>query len=212
LGLPSRIIGDLVAKELNKGYNRGNIEQNLLFKETVMADEKEQIYGKVTEDMDPFKKIFVKIPGFGGYIERQKRRDSDKLLREYLFDRFRELEGRVSRLQRDFISQGELKYVDDLEATAIKLRTFADRVKTASRGYSGLFDAVNINEEELTQIYEYDASLLALVDEVDHAIDNVESSVGTDGLPAAIRHLETTAAECVQAFDDRENVILGLVG
>lgn len=177
-----------------------------------MADEKEQIYGKVTEDMDPFKKILNKVPGFSGYIERQKRRDSDKLIREYLFDQFRELEGRVSRLQRDFISQGEIKYVDDLEATAIKLRTFADRIKTASRGYSGLFDAVNVNEEELTQIYEYDASLLDLVDGLTHAIDNVESSVGTDGLPASIRHLETKAAESVQAFNDRENVILGIAG
>jgi len=177
-----------------------------------MADVKEQIYGKVTEDMDPFKKILNKVPGFGGYIERQKRRDSDKLIREYLFDKFRELEGRVSRMQRDFISQGEIKYVDDLEATAIKLRTFADRIKTAARGYSGLFDAVNVNEAELTKIYEYDASMLDLVDVVDHAIDNVESSVGTDGLPAAIRNLETKAGECVQSFDDRENVILGLEG
>jgi len=177
-----------------------------------MADEKEQIYGKVTEDMDPFKKILIKVPGFGGYIERQKRRDSDKLIREYLFDQFRALESRVSRMQRDFISQGEIKYVDDLEATAIKLRTFADRIKTAARGYSGLFDAVNVNEAELTQIYEYDASLLDLVDEVEHAIDNVESSVGTDGLPASIRHLETKAGDCVQAFNDRENVILGLAG
>ena len=177
-----------------------------------MADEKEQIYGKVTEDMDPFKKILNKVPGFGGYIERQKRRDSDKLIREYLFDQFRKLEGRVSRMQRDFISQGEIKYVDDLEATAIKLRTFADRIKTAARGYSGLFDAVNVNEAELTQIYEYDSSMLDLVDEVDRAIDNVESSVGTDGLPAAIRHLETKAGDCIQAFNDRENVILGLAG
>jgi hypothetical protein len=177
-----------------------------------MADEKEQIYSKVTEDMDPFKKILNKVPGFGGYIERQKRRDSDKLIREYLFDQFRKLEGRVSRMQRDFISQGEIKYVDDLEATAIKLRTFADRIKTAARGYSGLFDAVNVNEAELTQIYEYDSSMLDLVDEVDRAIDNVESSVGTDGLPAAIRHLETKAGDCIQAFNDRENVILGLAG
>ena len=177
-----------------------------------MADEKEQIYSKVTEDMDPFKKILNKVPGFGGYIERQKRRDSDKLIREYLFDQFRKLEGRVSRMQRDFISQGEIKYVDDLEATAIKLRTFADRIKTAARGYSGLFDAVNVNEAELTQIYEYDSSMLDLVDEVDRAIHNVESSVGTDGLPAAIRHLETKAGDCIQAFNDRENVILGLAG
>ena len=177
-----------------------------------MADEKEQIYSKVTEDMDPFKKILNKVPGFGGYIERQKRRDSDKLIREYLFDQFRKLEGRVSRMQRDFISLGEIKYVEDLEATAIKLRTFADRIKTAARGYSGLFDAVNVNEAELTQIYEYDSSMLDLVDEVDRAIDNVESSVGTDGLPAAIRHLETKAGDCIQAFNDSENVILGLAG
>ena len=177
-----------------------------------MADEKEQIYGKVTEDMDPFKKILNKVPGFAGYIERQKRRDSDKMLREYLFDQFRELESRVSRLQRDFISQGEIQYVDDLEATAIKLRTFADRIKTAARGYSGLFDAVNVNEAELTQIYEYDAAMLNLVDEVSRAIDNVESSIGTDGLPAALRHLETEAEDCVQAFNNRENVILGLAG
>jgi hypothetical protein len=177
-----------------------------------MADEKEQIYGKVTEDIDPFKKILNKVPGFAGYIERQKRRDSDKMLREYLFDQFRELESRVSRLQRDFISQGEIQYVDDLEATAIKLRTFADRIKTAARGYSGLFDAVNVNEAELTQIYEYDAAMLNLVDEVSRAIDNVESSIGTDGLPAALRHLETEAEECVQAFNNRENVILGIAG
>ncbi len=175
-----------------------------------MADEKEQIFGKVTEDMDPFKKILNKVPGFSGYIERQKRRDSDKMIREYIFDRFRELEGRVSRLQRDFISKGEIAYVDDLEATAIKLRTFADRIKTATRGYAGLFDAVNINEAELTQLYEYDASMLDFVDEIDHAIDNVEASVGTDGLPASIRHLETKAEESIQAFDRREAVILGL--
>jgi hypothetical protein len=175
-----------------------------------MGDTRDQIFGKVTEDMDFFKKILNKIPGFGGYIERQKRRDSDKLIREHIFDRFRELEGRVSRLQRDFISHGEIQYVDDLEATAIKLRTFADRLRTAPRGYAGLFDAVKINEEELTRLYEYDATLLELVDEVNHAIDNVESSVGTDGLPASIRNLETQASQCIEAYDKRETVILGI--
>jgi hypothetical protein len=177
-----------------------------------MGDAKDQIFGKVTEDMDIFKKILNKIPGFGGYIERQKRRDSDKLIREFIFDRFRDLEGRISRLQRDFISQGEIQYVDDLEATAIKLRTFADRLRTAPRGYAGMFDAVKINEEELTRIYEYDSALLGLVDEVNHAIDNVESSIGTDGLPAAIRNLESKAIQSVEAYDQRESVILGISG
>jgi hypothetical protein len=173
-----------------------------------MDDFKDQVYGKVSEDTDIFKKIASRVPGFSGDIERTKRRDSDKLVRGVIFDRFRELEGRVSKLQRDFISQGEITYVDDLESTAIKLRTFADRVRTATRGYSGLFDAVNVNEEELLKIYEYDAAMLDLIDGIGNAIDNVEASIGTDGLPAAIRNLESKAQECIDTFERRDELVL----
>jgi hypothetical protein len=173
----------------------------------MMGDFQDDLLGKVTSDMDFFKTIASKIPGFGGYIDRQARRDADKLLRETLSDRFRELEQRVSALQRDFISQGEISYLDDLEATAIKLRTFADRIRTAARGYSGLFDAVKINEEELNRIYSYDAGMLALVDEVGRAIEHVAASVGSDGLVAAIRNLETKAAESITMFNRREEVV-----
>lgn len=173
-----------------------------------MGEMKDDLFGKVTEDMDIFKKIASKIPGFSGYIERQSRRDADKLLRETLADRFQELEQRVSVLQRDFIREKEIEHVDDLEASAIKLRTFADRVRRAPRGYSGLFDAVKINEEELARIYEYDAAMLDLVDEVDRAIDHVSASVGTDGLQAAIRNLETVSGQCVDVFNKRQEVVL----
>jgi len=173
-----------------------------------MTDYKDQIFNAVSGDKDFFKKILSYIPGFKGYVERQARRDSDKLLRVTIFNRFRELEGRVSSLQRDFINHGELAYVDDLEAAAIKLRTFADRVKTAPRGYSSLFAAVKINEDELAKLYEFDSNLLASSDEVGRAIDNVQASVGTDGLPAAIRNLEAVSQQCVDAYNRREEVVV----
>ncbi len=171
-----------------------------------MSDLKDQIFSKVTGSEDVFKKIVAKIPGFKGYIERQARRDSDKMVRDTIFNRFRELEGHVSAIQRDFISQGDIKYVDELEASAIKLRTFADRVHTASRGYSGVFDAVKVNEAELAKLYEYDSAMLDLVDQVGKAIDNIEASVGTDGLPAAMRNLESISRQCIEIFDRREEV------
>ncbi len=171
-----------------------------------MSDLKDQIFSKVTGSEDVFKKIVAKIPGFKGYIERQARRDSDKMVRDTIFNRFRELEGRVSAIQRDFISQGDINYVDELEASAIKLRTFADRVHTASRGYSGVFDAVKINEAELAKLYEYDSAMLDMVDQVGKAIDNIEASVGTDGLPAAMRNLESISRQCIEIFDRREDV------
>lgn len=174
-----------------------------------MSGLQDQIFGKVTGDMDIFKKILSKVPGFSGYMERQSRRDSDKLLRDTIFKRFRELEDRVSSLQRDLLSSGDIALLDDIERSAIKLRTFADRVRTAPRGYSSLFEAVKINEDELAKLYQYDASLLDKVDEVGRAIDNIQSSVGTDGLKAAIRNLETVSSDCVQAYDRREEVVIG---
>jgi len=147
------------------------------------------ILEQVTGDQDFFKKILAKIPGFKGYIERGDRRMSDKLLREKIANEFETLNQRISSLQRDLISQGGLAYVGDLEAASLKLRQFTDRVKTASYGYAGIFDAIKIKEDQLAQVYQYDNALLELADQVRSAIDNVETSIGTEGLQAAIRHL-----------------------
>ncbi|NMB59885.1 MAG: hypothetical protein GYA12_12005 [Chloroflexi bacterium] len=165
--------------------------------------------GRVTEEQDIFKKILGKIPGFSGYFDRQNRRAADQLLRQVVADRFEEQWQRLSGLQRDLISQGEIASVDDLEAAAIKLRQFVDRVRTAAYGYAGFFDAIKINQEELAQLYQYDLSLLESVDAVKNAIDNVETSVGSDGLPAAIRNLVSVAQQSVEAFNRRSEVIMG---
>jgi len=169
------------------------------------------IFDKVTGDQDFIKKILAKIPGFKGYIERGDRRMSDKLLRENVANEFETLYQRVSSLQRDLISQGEIGYIDDLEAAALKLRQFIDRVRTASYGYAGIFDAIKIKQEELERVYEYDYALLALSGDVSTAIDNVETSIGTEGLDAAIRNLTGVSQQCVDAFNKRSEVMKGIV-
>ena len=108
------------------------------------------------------------------------------------------------------ISHGGLAYIDDLENAAIKLRQFIDRIKTASYGYAGLFDAIKIKEEELTDIYRYDLTLFEYVDVISKAIDNIESSIGTDGLPASIRHLISASQEVLDAFNKRSDALKGI--
>ncbi len=165
------------------------------------------ILGRIREEQDVFGKLLGKLPGFNGYFDREQRRAADKLLRESVAARYEEQWRRISALQRDLISQGGLAYVDDLESAAIKLRQFIDRVRTASYGYAGFFDAVKINSAELEKIYQYDLWMLSLVDEISRAIDNVEASLGTDGLPAAIRHLTGLAQSSVEAFQRRSETI-----
>ena len=170
----------------------------------------DDILQRVTGEHDFFKNILEKIPGFKGYVEREDRRAADKLLRENIADEFERLWGRISALQREVISNGELDKIDDLESASLKLRQFIDRVRTASYGYAGFFDAVKVNTEELDQVYQYDAQLLDLAAQVSSAIDNVEASFGTDGLPAAIRHLVTLSQDSVDAFDRRDQIIVNM--
>ncbi len=168
------------------------------------------MFDKVTSQQDIIKKLLSKIPGFSGYIERENRRSSDKILRDTVSSRLEDVWKRISSLQRDLLNQGEIRVIDDLEAAAIKFRQVIDRIKKASYGYSGFFDAVKINEEELALIYQYDLSMMDQVDVANKAVDTVETSIGTDGLPAAIRNLVSVADQCVVAFDKRAEVITGM--
>jgi hypothetical protein len=164
--------------------------------------------GKITEGKDLVGKIRNFIAGFVGYVDRENRREADKLLRETVAMRYDEQWARVAEIQRQLVSQGSLEWVDDLEAAALKLRTFVDRVKGAAYGYAGFFDAVRINESELDKLYSYDTALLENVGKVAGAIDNVTASIGTDGLPAAIRNLVSLAQEAIDTYNRREEAML----
>jgi hypothetical protein len=169
-----------------------------------------EFFEKVKSQQDPFKRLAAMIPGFRGYIERQNRRDADKLLRETVARRFDEQWQRASQLQVDMVSQGLIQYVDDMEKATLKLRTFIDKITTAPRGYSGLFDAVKINERELESIYQYDAAFFDLAEQVGRALDNVEASLGDEAaLPAAIRNLVSLARMAVETYNRRMEVVVG---
>ena len=137
----------------------------------------DEFFEKVKSQQDPFKRLASLIPGFGGYVERQNRRAADKLLRETVARRFDEQWRRTSQIQSDMVSSGMIEYVDDMEKAALQLRTFIDKISHAPYGYSGLFDAIKINESELQAIYQYDAAFFDLADQVAHALDNVEASM-----------------------------------
>lgn len=170
----------------------------------------DDFFQKVTSQQDPFKKLASYIPGFGGYIERQNRRDADKLLRDNVARRFEEQWKRTSQLQTDMVSNGMISFVDDMEQAAIQMRTFIDKISRAPRGYSGMFDAVKINETELTAIYQFDAAFFDLADQIGHGLDNVEASMGDEAaLPAAIRNVTSLARMATETYNRRSEVVTG---
>ena len=171
-----------------------------------MAD----FFQQVTGEQDIFRKLSSYIPGFSGYVERSNRRAADKLLRETVARRFDSLYKRASALQTELVNAGKIAYLDDMESAVVKIQTFMDKVATASYGYSGFFDAVKINQEQLAKLYSYDMTFFNLADGINTALDNVEHSLMDDAaLPAAIRNLTSLARDAIETFERRYEIING---
>ena len=167
------------------------------------------LFETVKGDQDFVKKLLSYVPGFKGYIERSNRRSADKLLRDQVALKYSELAGRASRLQKDLVDAGQVDLVDDIDKVSLLLRTFSDRVKNASYGYSGFFDAVKINQEELAQIYAFDTAFFDLANQISSGLDNVEAAIGGDGLKAAIRSVNALARQVGETYDRLYQVITG---
>lgn len=173
-----------------------------------MAD----LFEKISGSRNIIEKIVHFIPGFKGYMDRNARRDADKMLRETVSIKVEQQWSRLSEIQKQLIGAGEIDKVDDVEAAAIKLRTLTDRIRTAAYGYAGFFDAVKVGEAELTKLYEFDAGLLDRAVQLSAAVDNAASSVGSDGFAAAVRNVATIAQDALDLFQQRGDAILGAGG
>lgn len=167
------------------------------------------LYELVQNQQDIFQKLLGYVPGFKGYIQRSQRRAADKLLRDQVALRYGELASRAGRLQKAMADSGEFDLLDDVESIARQLRTFVDRIKNAAYGYSGLFDAVKINEEELAKLYAFDLAFFELADQIEARLDNLEIAIGGEGLQAAVRAVADLARQANETYDRRYQVITG---
>ena len=179
--------------------------------ETAMAagEEKGDLLAAVQSSLGGFEKLTSKIPGYHGYKEKELRREADKLLRTELATKFDDQRKRVSELQQELVSQAKIEFLDDLEQAAMKLQRLIDRIKTASYGYAGLFDAVKVKEEQLDALYDFDTRMLDFVDEAAADLDQVTSAISDgEGIGSAIRALSDTVGDATQVFGHREEAIL----
>ena len=164
---------------------------------------------KVTEALGGLEQLVEKIPGYKGYKEKEMRREADKLLREHLARQFEEQRRRIPDLQKQLISSGQFGFLDDLESGVMKLQYLIDRLKTASYGYAGFFDAVKVKEEQLDALYDFDNALMDDVPRIAAGINSVsEALAAKEGTAEAITDLVSTIQSVNDTFSKRQDVIL----
>ena len=170
----------------------------------------ENLSDLVSSQKSGLQKLWEKIPGIKGYEKLEDRRDTDKIVRDNIAQRFTEQWERISAIEKELAKRMGIIPPSDLESAALKIRQFADRIKTAAYGYAGLTDAVKVDDIALQQLYDYDLYLFDLADSVKTSIDKVEDAVAADnGISEAIKDLNKVAQECITALNRRAEVKLG---
>ena len=148
------------------------------------------------------------LPGFHGYLEREYRRDSDQLARQWMADRLSRSKKSIDAYVNRLVESGRLQELTPCQSFATRLDTMIGKFQSAPAGYSGFFDFVKIGESELEKVYNVDVSLFGLVDGLVKSIDAV---VESDESPTvALKPLDSQLSEIDQVFANRKDILLGL--
>jgi hypothetical protein len=165
----------------------------------------------VQGNLGGLEKLIAKLPGYKGYKQKEMRREADKLLRMEVAAKLDEQRKRVADLQMQLITGGQIEFLDDLERAVMKMQGLIDRIRTASYGYGGLFDAVRVKEEELDALYDFDNRMLDSVAEIAAAVDKLTSAIAAqEAVVSAITGLISEAEQANLTFGHRNEAILQL--
>ncbi|MFZ4848618.1 MAG: hypothetical protein ACOYL7_05745 [Caldilinea sp.] len=109
--------------------------------------------------MGGVERLLKGLPGIRGYVDKELRRDADKRVREAIAASLDQSRAALVAVQNNLLKAGGLALMDEVNEAAVALQTLADRIKTASYGYAGLFDPVRVKEAQLDALVRFDQAL-----------------------------------------------------
>ena len=164
--------------------------------------------GRIEGAYNKLEELVKNVPGYKGYKQKEVRREADKLLRVKVARGLDEQRRRLNGTAVAFTSAGRLGVLLALDRAMMRLQALADRIKTASYGYAGLFDAVKVRETELDALYNFDAALVESVDKVKALVDGIAAAQKDEEVAQAANALLEALEDINTTFSRRQDVVL----
>jgi hypothetical protein len=185
------------------GSNRPSRENQ---EENSMSD---QFVDFAKSQMGAVERLLKGLPGIGGYIDKELRRDADKRVREGLARTLEQSKAELLEIQNRLLSGGGLLYMDDVDRAIVKLQTLIDRIKTAAYGYAGLFDAVRIKEDALDALHRFDVAMVGEVSQLNDAITALSNAVADNSnIEPVISRVTKVVSDLNLLYDKRKDAIM----
>lgn len=160
------------------------------------------------QDRPGWENLLRKLPGFRGYLEKEYRRESDELQRQWLGDRFQQCKRKLEQIALPLVEAGQIDLLPQVDRLRGRLDRLIARIRGAMQGYSGFFDLVRIEEPLLERIYSYDAGLLEQGEALARAVEQLPGE--PDKLAAALPDVHRQMDALEDAWNERENILRGM--
>jgi len=157
-------------------------------------------------------RILAALPGFRGYKEKELRRESDRLIRNHLYQRLMEARNDLKETFQTLSENRVQEVLTDMDHLVMRFDRVSEKINHASYGYAGFFNIVKIEEAKLDKMIQFDTDLMDEVENIVEEADTFKKEVSKQNFEKVRNHV-TKVNDMLEAleetFEERHEVIEG---
>jgi hypothetical protein len=168
---------------------------------------------QVDANRGAMKKLELLIPGLRGYRSKEDIRVSDSLLRNQVADRLDRVKDNLQQLRKQVAANNDLTNLTSVGSLMAQVQTLSGEVRHAAQGYAGWVAPIQINEDKLNKLYEYDYSFVSSVFALDDATSPGKltyDSTAPNTIQMALNGFVSSVADVRQKWSQRTEAIEGI--
>ena len=178
-----------------------------------MKEHVSDLFSKIVGEERKLEELLKKVPGLGGYMEKNQRREADAILRQTIVDRLERTRVQLSNVHQEIANDivRAMDFAAPLGRADTRLMGLIGKINDAPQGYEGFFDAIKVKEDDLARLYAFDENMLNHAEAIDTAVSALESAaMNGEDLKGLIRELDSTVQAANETFAQRNEVLLDI--
>jgi hypothetical protein len=159
------------------------------------------------------KKLQLLIPGLRGYRSKEDIRVSDDMLRNEVADRLDRVKGNLDQIRKQVASSNDFTNLTVVGSLIAQVQTLSGEVRHAAQGYAGWVAPIQINEDKLNKLYDYDYSFVTSVFQLDDATSPGKltyDATAPNSIQSSINTISQSVADIRQKWSLRMEAIEGI--
>lgn len=167
----------------------------------------------VMRELSSVEKLLMYIPGYAGYKQKEIRRETDRLVRNKATTFLESASKNIDRTLVYSIDKFGPEKSRVINRVMFHLNYINYKTAKSALGYSGLFDAVKVKEEDLDMLIDNDQNLISIAEEVDNKGKEILECAlrgDFDGLSKAVDEISNLLSQMEQKLTAREILLRGV--